>query len=177
MTENKSAFERLANAIFAIPAVAQFWAKRSAGRTADLVDLSGGIPFTLLKNPLAQCRVALITTAGVHLRWQPPFDMNDPDGDATFREIPANVDPDDLTITHKYYDHRDADRDLNIVFPLEHLRDLVNRGILGASAPRHFGFMGHIDGPHIDELNRRSADAVAAKLHDDQVDFALLTPA
>jgi D-proline reductase (dithiol) PrdB len=177
MTDKTTFFERISNAIFGIPAVAQWWAKRSAERTADLVDLAGGIPFVPFTKPLAQARIALITTAGVHLRDQQPFDMDNPDGDATFREIPHATARDALTITHKYYDHRDADRDLNIVFPLDHLRDLVEQGVLGSLAPRHYGFMGHIDGPRVDELNRQTARAVAAKLHDDQVDFALLTPA
>jgi D-proline reductase (dithiol) PrdB len=177
MAEKRTLSERLSNALFAIPAVAQLWAKRSAGKTAALVDLSSGIPFARVTKPLAQARLALITTAGVHLATQPPFDMDNPDGDATYREIPTQAPRNQLTITHKYYDHRDADRDLNVVFPLEHLRDLVRLGVIGSAAPRHFAFMGHIDGPLVDKLNRRTAAEVAAKLRADQVDYALLTPA
>jgi len=177
MPENLTFFERLSNRLFAIPAVAQLWAKRSVARTRQAVDLSGGIPFATVRKPLARSRVALITTAGVHLRQQPPFDMQNPDGDATYREIPAAVDLAQLTITHKYYDHTDADADLNVVFPLAHFRDLVQQGVIGSLAPRHFGFMGHIDQAQIPLLNERTAPEVAAKLRADKVDFVFLTPA
>jgi len=169
--------ERLLNRLFAIPTVAQWWAKRSATHTAALVDLSTGIPFARVTKPLARSRVALVTTSGVHLPDQPPFDMDNPDGDATYRAIPTTTDPAAITITHKYYDHSDADRDLNVVFPLAHLRDLVARGVIGSLAPAHYGFMGHIDGPQVTVLNTQTAPDVAAKLRDAQVDYALLTPA
>ena len=91
--------------------------------------------------------------------------------------FPGDVDPQSITITHKYYDHRDADADLNVVFPLAHFRDLVERGVIGGLGPRHFGFMGHIDAGQVDILRRRTAPEVAAKLRADGVDFAFLTPA
>lgn len=121
--------------------------------------------------------MALITTAGVHLRGQAPFDMENVDGDATYRELPAQAAAGDFTITHKYYDHSDADRDLNVVFPLAHFRDLVARGVIGSLAPRHYGFMGHIEGEQATLLTRKTAPEVAAKLRQDGVDFAFLTPA
>lgn len=177
MTEKRTLFERLSNRFFAIPAVAQWWAKRTAQRTNTLVDLSSGIPFATVRKPLAKARIALVTTAGVHLRTQLPFDMENPDGDPTYREIPNTVDTTQLMITHKYYDHTDADADLNVVFPLAHFRDLVTKQIIGSLAPRHFGFMGHIDKELITTLNKRSALEVATKLRADGVDFVFLTPA
>ena len=165
------------NRFFAIPAVTQWWARRAAARSSQADDLAGLPAFVVLKKPLAACKVALITTAGVHLRGQVPFDMDDSDGDASYRELPATAAPDDLTITHKYYDHSDADRDLNVVYPLAHFRDLAALGVIGSLAPRHFGFMGHIEGEHLARLTRDTAPDVAAKLRADGVDFAFLTPA
>lgn len=177
MTEQHSIYEKISNRIFGIPAVAQLWARLTAGRTERLVDLAGGIPFARLQKPLSQGKVALLTTGGIHLMDQRPFDMDNPDGDATYREIPGTVALDQITITHKYYDHTDADADLNVIFPLAHFRDLVAQGIIGALAPRHFGFMGHIDGAQLPILNQETAPAVAVKLRADGVDFAFLTPA
>lgn len=177
MAEKRSFAEKLSNRLFGIPAVAQLWAKLTAGRVGGLVDLSSGIPFARRQKPLRQSKVALLTTGGIHLVDQPPFDMENPDGDATYREIPGDVALAQITITHKYYDHTDADADLNVIFPLSHFRDLVAKGIIGALAPRHFGFMGHIDGEQVSILNERTAPAVAAKLRADGVDFAFLTPA
>jgi D-proline reductase (dithiol) PrdB len=177
MTEQRTLLERLSNRFFAIPAVAQWWAKRAASRTEALVDLSGPIPFARLRKPLSECRLALITTGGTHLRGQTPFDMENPQGDATYREIPNSVALEQIMITHKYYDHSDADADLNVVLPLAHFRDLVNQRVIGELAPRHFGFMGHIDADQIPILNQRTAPEVAGKLRADGVDCVFLTPA
>lgn len=177
MTEQQTIYEKISNRFFAIPTVAQWWAKLAARRTAGLVDLSTGIPFARLRKPLHQSKVALLTTGGIHLRNQNGFDMVNPDGDATYREIPGAVAVEQITITHKYYDHTDADADLNVIFPLAHFRELVAQQIIGALAPRHYGFMGHIDGEQLPILNERTAPEVAAKLRADGVDFAFLTPA
>lgn len=177
MAEKLTLWERLSQQFFAVPAIAQLWAKRTAQQTNQLVELVDGIPFARLRKPLAKCRVALLTTAGVHLRNQTPYNMENPDGDPTYREIPTDVALDQITITHKYYDHTDADVDLNVVFPLLHFRNLVEKQVIGSLAPRHFGFMGHIDQALINVLNQQTAPEVAAKLRADQVDFAFLTPA
>jgi D-proline reductase (dithiol) PrdB len=134
-------------------------------------------PWTPFRGPLAQSRVALITTAGVHLKTDRPFDMRDPAGDPTFRQIPADLAPGDWTITHNYYDHADADQDLNVVFPLERLRELAGLGEIGAVGADHFSFMGHILPPHIHTLIHTTAPQVARRLKQDGVDAAILTPA
>lgn len=177
MAEQRTFFEKVSNRFFAVPAVAQLWAKLSARRTEGLVDLSGAIPFARLRKPLHQSKVALLTTGGIHLATQAGFDMVNPEGDATYREIPGNVALEQITITHKYYDHTDADADLNVIFPLAHFRDLVAQQVIGAMAARHYGFMGHIDGAQLPMLNEQTAPEVAAKLRADGVDFAFLTPA
>jgi len=138
---------------------------------------SGEIPWAVLNKPLSQCTLAVVTTAGVHHRDQPPFDMQDREGDPSYRELDAANIGADYLITHDYYDHRDAERDLNVVLPLERLRELVAEGVLGALAKRHFGFMGHIDGRHIPTLINRTAPEVARRLRDDGVDIVLLAPA
>jgi D-proline reductase (dithiol) PrdB len=103
--------------------------------------------------------------------------MTDPKGDPSFRVLDAGTIENDYIITHDYYDHRDADRDLNIVLPVSHLKAMQAAGRTGATARRHFSFMGHIDGPHIETLINRTAPQVAAMLLQDRVDAVLLTPA
>lgn len=176
-TEKRTLVERLSNWFYAIPAVAQWWARRTAQQTQALVGMDDEIPFAAVTKPLRAMRFALVTTGGFHTADQTPYDMENPDGDTSWREIPATVAADALTITHKYYDHSDADADPNVVFPLDILRDLVARGVIGQEAPRHFSFMGHIDGPLVQELVHDSAPAVAGMLKQDQVDAVLLTPA
>ncbi|MFQ5702592.1 MAG: glycine/sarcosine/betaine reductase selenoprotein B family protein [Gemmatimonadales bacterium] len=126
--------------------------------------------------PLAEAKVGLLTSAGVHLHTQEPFDMINPEGDATYRVIPEDVAVTDLRITHDYYDHGAADRDVNCVFPLERLREMAREGILGATAPRHVGFMGHILGSERGKLVARSAGEIAELFAADGVDIVLASP-
>jgi len=135
-----------------------------------------GVPWTPVSKPLNQSVLSLVTTAGVHQKDQTFFNMNDPHGDPSFRRIDGRVSLDHLMITHDYYDHADADRDMNIVFPLDRLREMVDEGTLGGLAETHYGFMGHIDGPHIVTLINRSAPEVVQNLRKDRVDLVLLTP-
>ena len=128
-------------------------------------------PFVRPQKPLEECRVALVTTGGVHLPGQPRFDIDDPSGDCSYREIPAEAA--DLTWTHAY--HRpDEGTDLDSVFPLWTLRELEREGVVGDLNHRHFSFMGAIHNPG--PLAEVTAPAVATKLVDDGVDAALLTP-
>jgi D-proline reductase (dithiol) PrdB len=103
--------------------------------------------------------------------------MKDPSGDPSFREIPADTPPENLSITHIYYDHSDADKDINIVFPIECIRLLKQFGEIGSVNDRHFSFMGHIRGNHIETLLNETAPRVAGILKGDGVDTAILTPA
>lgn len=134
-------------------------------------------PWTPVTKPLSECRVALVTTSGVHHKSQQPFDMQDSEGDPSFREIDKETISEDYLITHDYYDHSDAEKDLNIVFPLQRLGELQDEGIIGELASRHYSFMGHIDGHHIATLVNQSAQEVIEKLRQQAVDVVLLTPA
>lgn len=137
----------------------------------------GEIPWTAPAKPLREAKLALVTTAGIHHADQPPFDMQDQQGDPSFRTLNGGTLFDDFLITHDYYDHSDARKDPNIILPLDRLRELVNEGLLGSLSATHYGFMGHIDGPHIVTLVEKTARDVVKRLKEDQVDLVLLTPA
>jgi D-proline reductase (dithiol) PrdB len=137
---------------------------------------SDDIPWSHIKKPLTESKIALVTTAGVHHTHQEPFDMNDPAGDPTYRIIDTQTIEDDYLITHDYYDHRDADKDLNIVLPVTRLKEMTAGGIVGCIARHHFSFMGHIKDSQLDNLLETYAPQVATRLVQDQVDAVLLTP-
>jgi D-proline reductase (dithiol) PrdB len=102
--------------------------------------------------------------------------MDNPEGDTSFREIPSSTPAGALTITHNYYDHRDAEADINVVFPVERLQELASEGFIGRIARRHFSFMGHILGSRLDRLIGETAPALAAEMKKDGIRAALLTP-
>lgn len=128
-------------------------------------------PFIRPEKSLSESRLALVTTGGVHLPGQPRFDIDDPAGDCSYREIPTGAT--ELTWTHAY--HRpDEGSDLDAVFSLWTLRELEEEGIVGELNRRHFSFMGAIHDP--DPLIEQTAPEVAEKLANDEVDVVLLTP-
>ncbi|HZY65829.1 MAG TPA: glycine/sarcosine/betaine reductase selenoprotein B family protein [Rubrobacteraceae bacterium] len=127
--------------------------------------------FSRPKKPLSTCRLALVTTGGVHLPDQARFDIDDPAGDCSYREIPT--DAENLTWTHAYYRPDDVS-DLDAVFPLWTLRELEEEGCIGELNHRHFSFMGAIHDPG--PLVEQTAPEVAALLAEDEVDAVLLTP-
>jgi len=135
------------------------------------------IPWTPMRKAVAESTIALVTTAGVHLKSQEPFNMEDPDGDPSFRTIPSEVRNEDLSITHKYYDHSAADRDINVVLPLDRMRELLAEKRIGGIAPLVYGFMGHIHGRHLSTLLAESAPEVARRFKTDGADAVVLTPA
>ncbi len=171
----KTALRRLRNrhiarALTRFPSLARLFMHSHRPREAE------GVPGAPPLKPLEESRVALVTTAGVHRRGQPPFDMSDPHGDPTFRVIDGSAPVESLTITHDYYDHSDADRDINIVFPIERLREFQAEGLVGEVSGLHLGFMGHITGPHEDTLVGTTAPEAARALKQAGVDAVLLTP-
>ena len=135
------------------------------------------VPWSPPQKPLGNCKLAMVTTSGVHHNTQEPFDMQDSDGDPSFRTINGETISSSYKITHDYYDHSDAEKDLNIIFPLDRLRELEQEGVIGQLAGSHYSFMGHIDGRHIATLITQSAQKVVEKLKHDDVDVVLLTPA
>ncbi len=136
-----------------------------------------GVPWTPVRKLLLDCKVAIVTTAGLHHRNQKPFDMNDPNGDPSFRVIDSRRPINDLMITHDHYNHSDAEKDINIVFPIQRLWELEEEGIIGRTAEKHYGFMGHMLEHHIQTLIDQTAPQVSDELKKDAVDIVLLTPA
>jgi D-proline reductase (dithiol) PrdB len=148
-------------------------AARRVVQREGVIDLP---PLAPVRKAFRDLQVAVVTAGGVHLDDQPPFDMANPNGDASFRVIPGDVDVARLRITHDYYDHAAADRDVNCVLPLERLRELVARGEIGGLGPRHVGMMGHLLQDERRRLIRETAPAIAEMLAADRVDAVLATP-
>ncbi len=101
------------------------------------------VPFTPFEGQLSKSTIAIVTAGGVHLKDQEAFNIADELGDLTFRILPEDVETSDLMVTHHHYDHSDADEDINVVFPIDVLRDLRDEGFIGGIARKHVGYMGY----------------------------------
>jgi D-proline reductase (dithiol) PrdB len=134
------------------------------------------VPLAPLRKPLAQSRIALVTTAGLVPAGETPFDEGVKGGDFSYRVIRGDADVRTLTEHHRSesFDHAGILEDANLAFPLDRLRELAARGEIGEVAPRHLSFMGSITAPG--RLTARTAPEAAELLVQDQVDIALLVP-
>ena len=128
------------------------------------------IPYTPRFRELRESVFALVTTAGVHLRDQEPFDVQ---GDNSWRLIPGDVQASQLMVTHDHYDHRDADEDINCIFPIDRLRELATAGIIGGVSDKHMGFMGYTQ--NFRDLYERASPEIAKIISRSKADAVLLT--
>jgi D-proline reductase (dithiol) PrdB len=87
--------------------------------------------------PLCERRLAMVTTAGLHLRNDRPFQIG---ADALYRVIPGNVGANDLVMSHlaASFDRTGFQRDWNVVFPLDRLREMEAEGVIGSLADFHY---------------------------------------
>ncbi len=132
-------------------------------------------PLFRLDKPLNQCRVSLLTSGGISHCSMPGFDP-DARNDHRLDALDEHVDSADFVINDSYYDHSDAEQDLNCVFPIDRLRELAAAGEIGSVAPRFWsGFMGRIY--NRTKVIEESAPAFVAKLKEDAVDILVAAPA
>jgi len=134
------------------------------------------VPWTPLKKPLAECRLVLVSSAGIVTTNQQPFDSSIRGGDSSIREIPSDVDVAALIETHRSdaFDHEGLRQDPNLVFPADRLREILTAGVIGSLNHRYLSIMGSITAPG--RLIKKTIPQVVPKLVEDRVDIALLIP-
>jgi len=132
-------------------------------------------PLTTLDKPLNECTVTLLTSGGVSQCSMPAFNP-DARNDHRLDAVGEDVGADDFQIHDSYYNHSDAENDINCIFPIDRLRELVGNGTVGGLAS-HFwsGFMGRIY--NRTKLIEESAPAFIEKLREDAVDILVTGPA
>lgn len=133
-------------------------------------------PWAPLDKPLSEARLGLVSSAGLTLAGQDGFDDSVRGGDWSFREIPSDVAAEGFEENHRSesFDHTGIRRDANLAFPVDRVRELAERGIIGSVASRHVSFMGSLTAPG--RLMRETAPRAADLFVEDQVDVALLVP-
>lgn len=131
-------------------------------------------PEAILTKPLSECCIALLTSAGAHLKSDVPFDVDNPKGDHTFRIIPAKTAEEELTVTHIYYDTKSAKIDPSIVFPLKLLNSFANEGVIGSVSDANVGLNGGVLDTSL--VESESIPKAIERLKKEKVDVALLVP-
>ncbi len=129
-------------------------------------------PFARLDKPLSQVRLALVTTAGMHLRTDKTFAP----GDQSYRVIPSSAAARDIIQSHNSigFDRTAIYRDLNVTFPMDRLRELVERGVIASTTSNYYSFMGAQTSPK--RILEETGPQVAQLLLKEGADAAILTP-
>lgn len=135
------------------------------------------IPYTPNKKSLHDMVIAIVTTAGVHLKSQIPFSSSKFVFDFSYREIPGDVNHNELTVTHAAdpaeYNAEAAKQDINTVFPIERLRELTAEGFLGGVADSHYSTMGYV--LRFNRLMEETLPAMTRKIVHSKTDAVVLT--
>jgi D-proline reductase (dithiol) PrdB len=128
-------------------------------------------PFTPARRALPMLNLALISSAGAYIDGTPEFGAND----ATFREIPIEVESTDLRFAVRGYDGTAVTQDANSQLPVERLVEFESNGVIGQLNGVFWSFSGFI--PAANTVADELAPALVQRLLRYEVQAALLVPA
>ena len=141
----------------------------------SMIMKSDFVKLAKLTKPLSESRLTFVSTAGVQPKNTMPFDTVHPVGDYSFRRVPTNSKTTDLEIHQLKYPTFGAERDLNVIFPIERLRELVEEKFIGSLTENFFSFIGY--NMDAERLERTLAEDIAEAVKAEKPDVVLLAPA
>ena len=120
--------------------------------------------------PVAERRIAIVSSAALIRRGDAPFAF----GSAEVRFLPASVPTEDILVSHVSinFDRAGFQTDVNVVYPIDRLRELAQAGSIGGVADTHYTVMGSTDPAGMAD----AADRIAAQLAAEGVDSVVLSP-
>ncbi len=143
-------------------------------------EYKGTIPWTPVSKPLNQTTMALVTSSGISLKTDPPFDMEREKkeplwGDRSFRVIPRGTTGKDIDVNHLHINTNYAKQDINIILPLARMEEFEKEGIIGRLASSAYSFYG-FQWQNTDFL-KEAIEPISKMMKDEKVEVVLLTPA
>lgn len=133
------------------------------------------VPLAKLSKRLSESRLTFVSTAGVQPRKSMPFDTVHPVGNYSFRLVPSDSRVEDLEIHQLKYPTVGANRDLNVIFPMERLRELTAENFIDSLTPNFFSFIGY--NMDAERLEATLAEDIAGAVEAEKPDVVLLAPA
>jgi D-proline reductase (dithiol) PrdB len=120
--------------------------------------------------PLSERRFAIVSSAALIRRGDMPFAF----GSAECRFLPAVTPVGEILISHVSinFDRAGFQRDINVVYPIDRLRELAAEGVIGGVADTHYTVMGSTDPVGM----VAAADQIAGQLRQERIDSILLSP-
>jgi D-proline reductase (dithiol) PrdB len=143
-------------------------------------DFKNPIPWTSMSKSLSKVTVALVTSAGISLKSDPPFDMEREKrepiwGDRSFRIIPKGKTEKDIDVNHLHINTTYIKQDINVILPLARMAEFEKEGIIGRLAPSAYSFYG-FQWRNNDFL-KEAIEPISKKMKLEDVEAVLLTPA
>jgi D-proline reductase (dithiol) PrdB len=143
-------------------------------------DFKGYIPWTPLSKPLSQTTLSIVTSAGISLKSDPPFDMERERretlwGDRSFRIIPRQTTEKDIDVNHLHINTNYIKQDINVILPLARMAEFEAEGIIGRLAPHAYSFYG-FQWQNTDFL-KEAIEPIAEMMKTEGVEAVFLTPA
>jgi len=126
------------------------------------------IPWAEVRKPLAESKLALLSTAGLSMRGDARFDMEmerqkPTQGDPSWRKLQADATSATIEANHLHIDTGYIERDLNVALPLDRIREMAAEGVVGAVADSHYSIMGY-QGNDSSTLENQSAPEIVAAI-------------
>ncbi len=141
----------------------------------SMIRLADAVPLAQPRVALRDARVAFVSSSGVQPAGSLPFDVAHPVGDFSFRRVPSNSAVSDLEIHQLKYPTAGARQDLNVIFPIERLRELVAAKTIGSLTENFYSFIGYNMDPT--RFQSSFAGELAAAVEAEKPDVVLLAPA
>lgn len=143
-------------------------------------DFKGYIPWTPMKKPLNQTTIALVTSAGISLRTDPPFDMEREKkeaiwGDRSYRAMPRRTTEKDIEVKHLHINTNYIKQDINVILPLARMAEFEQEKIIGRLAPTAYSFYG-FQWQNTDFL-KEAIEPISKRMKSEGVEAVLMTPA
>ena len=143
-------------------------------------DFKEYIPWTPMKKPMNQTTLALLTSAGISLKTEPPFNMEREKreaiwGDRSYRAIPRGTAEKDIEVNHLHINTNYIKQDINVILPLARMAEFEQQKIIGHLAPTAYSFYG-FQWQSTDFL-KEAIEPIFKKMKLEEVEAVLMTPA
>lgn len=153
--------------------------KAYIGQNIPKEPFSGHIPWTPMKKPCREAMFSLMTSAGISMKKDPPFDMErekrEPTwGDPTHREISREATEADIDVNHLHVRTDYVKEDMNVILPVRRFAEFEKEGIIGRLAPTCYSFYGFQLNPKV--LLEETMPRVLSRMKEEGVEAVLLTP-
>lgn len=132
-------------------------------------------PFVPARRALSMLSLGLISSAGAYLDGTEPFDIQSAEGDLNFREIPTEIEAQDLRFAARGYDPSAVEADFNVQLPLQRLAEFEANRIIGQLNPVFWSFCGFI--PNAARLVDETIPRLVERVKRYDVQAVLLIPA